>query len=112
MDDRDRSYREYFSGARKAGPGKYYVDRAILGMTSGIPIFNVAKPRTKNGIFNGVLLASVNLNDLVEYWGKALDIRHEQRISLFRQDGATIARSWPPLVPLPIQRLSGGLLRP
>nr|WP_294528367.1 hybrid sensor histidine kinase/response regulator [uncultured Rhodopila sp.] len=99
VDDRDRSFREYFKGAQTAGPGQYYVDRAIVGITSGLPIFNVSKPRTKNGTFNGVLLASVNLADLVDYWGKTLDSADQQRVSLLRQDGATIARSWPPLVP-------------
>ena len=99
VDDRDRSFRDYFIGARTAGPGEYYVDRAVVGIMSGLPIFNVSKPRTKHGTFNGVLLASVNLTELVEYWGKTLDLLHQQRISLLRQDGATIARSWPPLAP-------------
>ncbi len=99
IDDRDRSFREYFSGARTAGPGQYYVDRAIVGIMSGLPIFNVAKPRTKAGAFAGVLLASVDLTELIEYWGKTLDTAHQQRVSLRRQDGATIARSWPPLAP-------------
>jgi hypothetical protein len=116
IDDRDRSFREYFSGARTAGSGQYYVDRAIVSLSPAIPVFNVAKPRTKNGIFNGVLLASVNLAGLVNYWGKTIDIVHEQRISLLRQDGATIARSWPPLVmpsnPASEQRVAAALTGP
>jgi PAS domain S-box-containing protein len=99
MDDHDLSFREYFGGARTVGPDQYYVDRAIVGLSSAIPVFNVAKPRTKHGRFNGVILASVSLASLIDYWGKTLDIVHEQRVSLLRQDGATIARSWPPLVP-------------
>nr|WP_294555711.1 PAS domain-containing protein [uncultured Rhodopila sp.] len=113
IDDHDHSFRDYFSGARTAGPGQYYVDRAILGTISGLPIFNVSKPRMHNGTFNGVLLASVNLNDVVDYWDRTLDLAREQRVSVLRRDGATIARSWPPLVPAPdaaIERRVAALL--
>ncbi|MFL5285453.1 MAG: PAS domain-containing protein, partial [Rhodopila sp.] len=101
VDDRDRSFREYFGGARDAGAGHYYVDRAIIGISRPIPAFNISKARWKDGAFNGIVLASPGLVKLIDHWNKTLDPARTQRISLFRQDGATIARSWPPLVPPP-----------
>jgi PAS domain S-box-containing protein len=101
VDERDRSFREYFGRARDAGTGRHYVDRAILGMTPPIPVFSISKARWRDGAFNGIIVASPSLADLIDYWDKTLDPTRTQRISLFRQDGATIARSWPPLVPPP-----------
>jgi PAS domain S-box-containing protein len=102
MDTRNRSFREYFTGAREAPPGRRYVDRAIVGLAAGsVPAFTVAKARRKNGAFNGIVLASVSLTELVQYWQKVIDTLPTQRIGLFREDGATIARSWLPLVPTP-----------
>ena len=101
MDARNRSFRDYFSGARETPPGRYYVDRAIIGIANSIPLFTVAKARRKNGAFNGVVLASVSLTELVHYWQTVIGNLPTQRIALFREDGATIARSWQPLVPAP-----------
>jgi len=42
VDDRDRSFREYFGGARDAGVGHYYVDRAIIGISPPTPAFNIS----------------------------------------------------------------------
>jgi hypothetical protein len=101
MDARSRSFREYFIGAREAPPGRRYVDRAIIGLAGAVQAFTIAQARRKNGAFNGVLLASVSLTELVEYWQKVIGTLPTQRIALFREDGATIARSWQPLVPAP-----------
>ena len=101
MDTRNRSFRDYFSGARDAPPGRHYVDRAIIGLVDSVQAFTVAKARRKNGAFNGVVLAAVSLTELVQYWQKVIGTLPTQRIALFRQDGATIARSWQPLVPAP-----------
>ncbi|CAH2605634.1 Histidine kinase (plasmid) [Rhodovastum atsumiense] len=100
VDERNRSFREYFSGARDAGPGHHYVTRAFMAITPPVPTFNISKARWKDGVFNGVIVAAPSLANLIEYWNKILDPATAQRISLFRPDGATIARSWPPLVPL------------
>ena len=101
MDTRNRSFRDYFSGARDAPLGRHYVDRAIIGLVDSVQAFTVAKARRKNGAFNGVVLAAVSLTELVQYWQKVIGTLPTQRIALFRQDGATIARSWQPLVPAP-----------
>jgi PAS domain S-box-containing protein len=101
MDARNRSFREYFIGAREAPPGRHYVDRAIIGLLDSVPAFDVSKVRRKDGAFNGIVLASVSLTELVQYWQKVIDTLPTQRIGLFREDGATIARSWQPLVPAP-----------
>ncbi|CAH2602762.1 Histidine kinase [Rhodovastum atsumiense] len=98
VDDRDRSFREYFTGARDA-PGQHYVARAIMGISPPVPTFNISRARWRNGAFNGVIVTAPSLGNLLEYWNKALDPARTQRITLFRTDGATIARSWPPLVP-------------
>jgi len=101
MDTRNRSFRDYFNGARDAPPGRHYVDRAIIGLVNSVQAFTIAKARRKNGAFNGVVLATVSLTELVQYWQKVIGTLPTQRIALFRQDGATIARSWQPLVPAP-----------
>ena len=101
MDARNRSFRDYFSGARDAPPGRHYVDRGIIGLINSLPAFTVAKARRKGGAFNGIVLASVSLTELLQYWQKVIGTLPTQRIGLFRKDGATIARSWQPLVLAP-----------
>lgn len=98
-DTRTRRYRDYFAGARDAGPGRYYVDHAILGMVSGRLVFNVAKARISDGIFNGIVAISVNIADLTYTWGHVIGVKPTQRLSLFRTDGRVIARSWQPAFP-------------
>jgi PAS domain S-box-containing protein len=101
MDTRNRSFREYFTAVRDAPADRLYVDRAITGLADSLPLFSIAKGRRENGTFNGVILTSVTLAELVQYWRKVTEPMPTQRIALFRQDGATIARSWAPLVPPP-----------
>ena len=101
MDTRSRSFRGYFSGAREAGAGRFYVDRAVIGLIDGHAVFNIATPRLKDGAFNGVVVAGVNLTALTHYWRQVIGGDGTQRVALFREDGATIARSWAPLVPPP-----------
>src|ERR1700759_4315258 len=101
LDTRSRSFHEYFRGAREVGQGHYYVDRAIVGLSGAVPAFNVAKPRIRNGAFDGLILASVDLANLTSSWAKLTAIAQGQHIALYRKDGATIAQSWRPLVPSP-----------
>ncbi len=101
MDARSRSFRGYFIGARDAAPDRFFVDRAINGLVDSLPAFDVAKARMKSGAFNGIVLASVSLTELVQYWRTTIGTLPTQRIGLFRDDGATIARSWQPIVPAP-----------
>ena len=101
MDDRNRAFRGYFSGAQAVPPGHYYVDRGFIGLIDGRPTFTVAKARIKNGAFNGILLASVNSADLVAYWQRTIDNKKTQHIALFQENGAMIVRSWRPFVVAP-----------
>lgn len=72
MDSRNRAFRDYFTGARTVPPGHVFVDRATIGMTRPTSAFDVAEARRKNGEFNGVILASVNLPALVDDWRKVI----------------------------------------
>ncbi len=98
MDTRSRAFREYFAGARNIAPERYYVDRAVNGLIGGVMVFDIAKPRMKDGRFNGIILTSVDIASLAQSW-RSLGDPPTQRFSLFRIDGATIAHSWPPFVP-------------
>jgi C4-dicarboxylate-specific signal transduction histidine kinase len=80
MDDRNRSFRDYFIWARDAAPGHCRVGRAIIGLIDKRPAFTVAEARRKDGTFNGVLLASVSLADLVQYWEKVIGVPPAQRV--------------------------------
>ncbi|HZH47990.1 MAG TPA: PAS domain-containing protein, partial [Roseococcus sp.] len=99
MDARSRAFRDYFSGVRAAGPGGFFVDRAIVGLVDGVPAFTVARRRGQGEAFTGIVLTSVNLHRLVGSWNETIRLQPTQRIALYRNDGATIARSWEPLVP-------------
>ncbi len=99
LDDKSRADRDYFVLARKAGPGGFAVGHATTGRIDGQPIFNFAKARTKNGAFNGVVLASPGLEELLDHWRKEVAFSPSERIELLSDEGGTIARSWPPLVP-------------
>ena len=100
LDTRSRAFREYVAGARNTEAGNYIVDRAVIGLSGAVAAFNIVKPRVKNGVFNGVILASVSLVKLTEYWTIVVTAGlPTQRVALYRLNGETIARSWPPLVP-------------
>lgn len=99
MDARSRRFREYFEGARNAAPGRYYVDRAVTALIAGTVIFNMTRPRIKDGAFNGVILISVGFTELMQAWREMLGTILTGQTALFREDGATILRSWEPFVP-------------
>lgn len=101
FDERSRTFRDYFSGARDLPPDRYYVDRAVQAVHERTPIFSVAAPRRKDGAFNGVVVASVKLTQLVGDWREIMNPAPTQRIAIFRNDGATVARSWDPILPAP-----------
>lgn len=101
IDQKSRSSREYFGGARDAGFGHYYISRAVTGLIDSRPIFTMAKPRDKNGVFNGVILVSVDIERLTRNWNETLRPSPGQRMAVYRKDGAVIARSWQPLAPEP-----------
>jgi PAS domain S-box-containing protein len=101
VDQKSRGFREYFSGSRDAGVNHYYVGRAITGLIDLRPIFTMAKPRFKNGGFNGVILISVDIPRLMQIWTETLRPLPTQRMSIYRKDGAVIARSWQPMAPGP-----------
>ena len=99
LDTKTRADRDYFILARQAGPGRFAVGQATFGRIDGQPIFNFAKARTKNGAFNGVILVSPGLDDLLDDWRKEIGFGPSERIELMSKDGGTVARSWSPLVP-------------
>jgi PAS domain S-box-containing protein len=99
MDNRSRAFRGYFSGARDAPRGSFFVDRAIIGLMDGIPAFTVARRRGEGEAFIGIMLSAVALRDMIGSWNETIRITPTQRIALVRTDGATLARSWEPLVP-------------
>jgi PAS domain S-box-containing protein len=101
MDTRSRAFRDYFSKARDLAPNRFFVDRASTGLFTGLPYFGISKPRMKNGTFNGVILATVNGDGMTHAWDAMLGVTPTQQIGVFRQDGATIARSWDPPAPAP-----------
>lgn len=101
MDERSRAFRDYFSGARDAGPGGHHVGRAILGLVDGVPAFSVARRRGDGREFRGIVLTSIHLGELIAQWQRTVLVAPTQRVALFRADGATIARSWHPVVPEP-----------
>jgi PAS domain S-box-containing protein len=101
VDLKSRSSREYFIGARDAGINHYYIGRAITGLIDLRPIFTMAKPRFKNGAFNGIILVSVDIPKLTQSWTETLRPLPTQRMSIYRRDGAVVARSWQPMAPEP-----------
>jgi PAS domain S-box-containing protein len=101
IDARSRAFRDYFIKARALAPDHYYVDRATIGLFTGLPFFSVSKPRIKNGEFNGIILATVNGDGMTQAWDAMLGVTPTQRVGLFRQDGATIARTWDSPAPAP-----------
>ena len=101
VDLKSRSSREYFIGARDAGINHYYMGRAITGLIDLRPIFTMAKPRFKNGAFNGIILVSVDIPKLTQSWIETLRPLPTQRMSIYRRDGAVVARSWQPMAPEP-----------
>ena len=101
VDRKSRSFREYFSGARDAGFNHYFISRAITGLIDLRPIFTMAKARFKKGEFNGVILISVDIPKLTQIWTETLRPLPTQRLSIYRKDGAVVARSWQPMAPEP-----------
>ncbi|MBY0339251.1 MAG: response regulator [Acetobacteraceae bacterium] len=101
LDDMSRAFRDYFSGARGAGPGRYSVDRGVIGIPSGTPAFTISRRRGDTDAFTGVVIAAVGLRDLVASWRELLVAHPTHRVALFRADGALIARSFEPLVAPP-----------
>ena len=101
VDGKSRAFRDYFSGARDAGRNHYYVGRAVTGIIGHEPVFTMAKSRFKNGAFNGIVLVSVNIQKLTQTWSESLRPIPTQRMSIYRKDGAVVARSWQPMAPEP-----------
>jgi PAS domain S-box-containing protein len=100
VDTRSRAFREYFLWAKGAERNSFFVDRAIVGLARGTPSFSVARRRGADG-FRGLVLTSVDLRDIIAYWQTSVAVRPTQRVAIVRADGAFVARSWAPLVPLP-----------
>ncbi len=107
IDRNSRRSREYFGGARDAGFNHYYVSRAFTGLIAARPIFTMAKPRVKDGAFNGVILVSIDIDQLTRNWQETLRPIPSQRMAVYRRDGAVIARSWEPLAPEPDDATEG-----
>lgn len=101
IDHISRADRDYFESARKAGPGHFVIGRATIGRIDGLPIFNVAKARGINATFNGVVLASPGLGSLIRDWNQQVGVTETEHVAALREDGVTIARSWPPVIPEP-----------
>jgi signal transduction histidine kinase/ActR/RegA family two-component response regulator len=101
LDDDSRAYREYFSNARDAAPGRFTVDRGVIGLPSGTPAFTVARRRGEDPAFTGVVVAAVGLRDLVAHWRELLAALPTHRVAVFRAEGVLIARSFEPLVAPP-----------
>jgi PAS domain S-box-containing protein len=101
VDQKSRRFREYFIGARDAGTGHYYIGRAMTGMIALKPVFTMAKPRFRNGVFNGVVLISVDIAELTRTWVDTLRPLPTQRMAVYRKDGAVVVRSWEPMAPEP-----------
>jgi PAS domain S-box-containing protein len=101
VDQRSRGFRDYFNGARDAGPNGYYVGRAISRISDSAPGLTIAKPRFSNGVFNGVILIKVYIPRLVQSWTETLRPLPTQRMAIYRRDGAVVARSWEPMAPEP-----------
>ncbi len=101
LDWRSRAFRNYFSGARDAAGSAFYVNRAIVPMMGGEPVFNVARRRSGGPLFRGIVLAAIDLQGLAQEWRSMPVTAASHRVALFRADGATIARSWDPMVPPP-----------
>jgi PAS domain S-box-containing protein len=101
IDQKSRSFREYFNGARDAGINHYYVGRAMTGMIDLKSTFTMVKPRFKNGVFNGIILISIDIARLTQTWTETLRPLPTQRMSIYRKDGAVVARSWQPMAPEP-----------
>ena len=48
-----------------------------------------------------MILVALKLTEVRQYWREVIGATPTQRIALFREDGATITRSWDPMLPAP-----------
>lgn len=86
--------RNFFAWAKsEAKKGEYYISRPIvarLGATKGQTIIVVASPVYRNGVFTGVLGASVKLQPLVERFFGLMKVSDRTAVYLVNEGGGLI----------------------
>lgn len=98
----DLSDRDYFIWA-KEGNGQYFVSNPVLsrlGASKDKYIVVVAARVTKNGQFDGVLAASVIIDELVSKYLDPVKIFPTSRLYLVDNSGTIIVSPWPNLTGL------------
>lgn len=83
--------REHFKVHLDPARDDLYISRQVIGRVSGKPSIQFSRKITRHGEFAGVIVLSVSPDYFVRLFGK-LDIGDEGAVSLFRQDGAMLAR--------------------
>src|SRR3989344_3933793 len=104
------SDRDYFIWAKgQVKKGEYFISRPVvsrLGASKGQTITVVASPVFQNGVFMGVVAASVKLQPLAEHFFGLMKLSDQTQIHLFDEEGDLLySNSDPDAVDLNISEL-------
>jgi len=94
------SDRDYFIWAKnQKKEGEYFTGRPVisrLGATKGKVITPVASPVFQNGVFTGVVAASVELSPLTQRYLELLKVSDSTRVYMINEDGEILYNSFDP----------------
>lgn len=92
--------RDYFVWAKsQPGEGEYFVGQSVIsrvGVTKGQVIVPVASPVYQNGVFAGVVAASVKLDSLTKHYLELMKVSDQEDVYLTNESGDVLYSSSTP----------------